>query len=80
MAWAAVKEEFNINKKHSENAGTSTSVTFDIDVRPCTYVKVKKKSLCHKMSIIGTRFYVCECNSLRDMIISSLFVTFDLHL
>ena len=30
------------NKKHSENADTSTSVTFDIDVWRCPYVKVKK--------------------------------------
>ena len=36
----------NLNKKHSDNANTSTSVTFDLDVWPCLHVKVKK-SLCH---------------------------------
>ena len=30
------------NKKHSENADTSTSVTFDLVVWPCPFVKVKK--------------------------------------
>ena len=39
--------------------------------------------LCHYMSLIvlylGTRYDVYECNSLRDMTISSFFVTFDLH-
>ena len=29
---------------------------------------------------LGIRYDVCECNSLRDMIINSFFVTFDLHL
>ena len=29
---------------------------------------------------IGTRYNVCECNSLRDITINSFFVTFDLHL
>ena len=29
---------------------------------------------------LGTRFDVCECNSLRDMTISLFFVTFDLRL
>ena len=29
---------------------------------------------------LGTRYDVCECNSLRDMTISSFFVTFDLRL
>ena len=30
------------NKKHPENADTSTSVTFDLDVWPWPYIKVKK--------------------------------------
>ena len=29
---------------------------------------------------LGTKYDVCECNSLRDMTINSIFVTFDLHL
>ena len=41
-------------------------------------------SLCHYISLIelflGTRYEVCESNSLRDINISSFFVTFDLHL
>ena len=32
----------NDDKKNFENADTSTSVTFDIDVSPCPYVEVKK--------------------------------------
>ena len=31
-----------INKKHSENADTSTSVTFDLELWPWTYFKVGK--------------------------------------
>ena len=29
---------------------------------------------------LSTRYYVCECNSLRDMIISSFLVIFDLRM
>ena len=28
------KFKFNVNKKHSENADTSTSVTFDLELQP----------------------------------------------
>ena len=41
--------EINNNKKHSENADTSTSVTFDLLVLPWPFVKVKKADviICH---------------------------------
>ena len=32
------------------------------------------------MSLIGTKYDVCECNSLRGMTLSSFFITFNLHL
>ena len=59
-------------------------MTFYLGVWLWPYGKVKKAyviwcRLLHCM-YLGTRFDVCECNSLRDISISSFFVTFDLHL
>ena len=72
------------NKKHSENADTSTSETFDLDVWPWPYFKVKKAYIirCRLLycTLVPGMTDVCEYNSLRDMTINSFFVTFDLHL
>ena len=63
--WLKIK---NCYKKHSENADTSTSVTFDLVMWSCPFVKVRE-SWCHKMSLmvlyLGTRydvygFILCE--------------------
>ena len=76
-----LQNEKKSNKKHSENADTSTSVTFDLDV--WLYFKVKKAYVircrllyCALVPVCD----VCETNSLRYLAISSFFVTFDLHL
>ena len=70
-----LKDDWKTNKKHSENADTSTSVTFDLELWP------RLMSLDVVYCIyIGTRYDVCECNSLRHMTISSFFVTFDFRL
>ena len=44
-----VEKEKKNNKKHLENADTSTSVTFDLDMWPWPYFKVKKAYVirCH---------------------------------
>ena len=55
------------NKKHSENADTFTSVTFDLDL---TSRSRKLMSLLIVL-FLGTRYNVCECNSLRDMTFNS---------
>ena len=38
----SLKESEHCNKKHSENANTSKSVTFDLEVWPLPFFKVKK--------------------------------------
>ena len=43
----------NENKKHSENADTSTSLTFDLEVWPWPHFKVKKAY------VIRSRFLYC---------------------
>ena len=51
LRWNVKKK--NKNKKHSENAGTSTSVTFDLVVWPWSVVKVKKAD------VVRCRFLYC---------------------
>ena len=65
--WRSWKKEENVhngNKKHSENADNSTSVTFDLDLTSRYRKLMSLIVLC-----LGTRYDVCECNSLRDMTI-----------
>ena len=70
-----LKDDWKTKKKHSKNADTSTSVTFDLELGP------RLMSLDVVYCIyIGTRYDVCECNSLQHMTISSFFVTLDLRL
>ena len=69
------------NKKHLENEDTSTSVTFDLDVWPWPYFKVKKAYIirccllyCALVpGMMSVNIIVCKT-------IHSFFVTFDLHL
>ena len=73
------------NKKYSENADTSTSVTFDLVVWPWPFVKVKKADViwCHLLYctlVPGTRYDVYGFNTLRNITICLFYVTFDLHL
>ena len=68
------KQNLFKNKKHSENADTSTSVTFDLDVWPLYYVKVKKAYVircCVLYCPLVPDMMTCRCNSLRDMTICS---------
>ena len=72
------------NKKHSENAGTSMSVTFDLEMRPWPFIK------CKKADVIRRRLLYCtlvpgmmstdKFITLRDITICLLYLTFDLHL
>ena len=50
------------DKKHPENADTSTSVTFDLDMCPQPYVKVKKlMSLDVAYCTVSWYYDVCGC-------------------
>ena len=54
------------NKKHSENADTSTSVTFDLELWPWPYIKVKKAYVIRLLyctlvpGIMSVSVIVCE--------------------
>ena len=56
------------DKKHSENADTSMSVTFDLDVWPWPHVKVKKAYL--------IRYWVLHCTLVPDAMSVALFFFF----
>ena len=71
------------NKKHSENADTSTSVTFDLVVWPWPFVKVKKADVIRCAIIVlhlSTRYDVYGFNTLRDITICLFDLTIDFHL
>ena len=63
-----IKTDHRENKKHSENADTFTSVTFDLDVWPWLYVKVKKADVIRYRllyctlvpGIMSMRVMICE--------------------
>ena len=71
------------NKKHAENADTSTSVTFDFVVWPWPFVKVKKADVirCHLLyGYLIPGMMSMGFIALRDITICLFYVTFDLHL
>ena len=78
------KKTQNTNKKHSENADTSASVTFDLVVWPWPFVKVKKADVIRccflYYTLVSRTSEVYRFNVLRDITICLIFVNFDLHL
>ena len=80
--WVNEWMNLRMNKKHSENADTSTFVTFDLDVWPWPYFKVKKTYIisCRVLycalvpGMMSVSVIICEIWPLVP------FMTFDLHL